>query len=270
MSWDNKLPLVAFHILAKDKAELLPHWLKTQLDKIDYPKGNIALYFRTNDNKDDTYNIINNWIDEQRGKDDSYEDDYPWFDIKFEFDDIDPTLKQYDIHEWNAHRFSVLGKLRQEGIDWAIENAYDFYYVCDVDNFVKPDTLRQLVSYNLPVVAPLVRYAIGNEVNAPYANYHNIASERGYFQDNPAYYPILNGQVKGLILCDVVHCTYLIRHDVLKDVSYADGTEDYEYVIFSRGLRAKGIPQYLDNSRIYGYLTLDENLEAVKTWMEKI
>jgi len=67
-----------------------------------------------------------------------------------------------------------------------------------------------------------------------------------------------------------VHCTYLINADILKEISYSDDTKDFEYVIFSRNLRAKGIPQYLDNTRIYGYLTLDEDLEAVKKWMKTL
>ena len=259
-------PIILIHVLAKDKEGLLDHWLKTQLDEIDYPKKNIALLIRTNDNKDRTYYQLRNWINKQ------YDDDGEslWFDIQLNSSSVDESLKQYDVHEWNSHRFKVLGALRQEGIDWAILNGYDYYYTCDVDNFVKPDTLKQLVSYNLPVVAPLIRYAVGKEEHKPYANYHNIASERGYYLDNPAYYQILNGSVKGLIKCDVVHCTYLINADILKEISYSDDTKDFEYVIFSRNLRAKGIPQYLDNTRLYGYLTLDEDLEAVKKWMKTL
>ena len=69
---------------------------------------------------------------------------------------------------------------------------------------------------------------------------------------------------------DVVHCTYLIRREVLDKILYQDGTEDYEYVIFSRNLRNLGIQQYLDNRKIYGYLTLRENVDACKEWMAKL
>jgi hypothetical protein len=270
MSYNPNLPVVLFHILAKDKAKLLPYWLKTQLDEIDYPKGNIALYFRTNDNNDRTAQIISNWVNDQYGQGDCYSDEYEWFDIQENHESVDATIRQYDVHEWNPHRFKLLGQLRQDGINWAIKNGYDFYYTCDVDNFVKPHTLGQLVSYNLPVVAPLIRYALGKDLHKPYANFHNIASPRGYYQDNFAYYRILNGEVKGLIKCDVVHCTYLINSATLKEINYVDGTDDYEYVIFSRTLREKGIRQYLDNTELYGYLTLEEDLDAVKKWMEKL
>jgi len=105
-------------------------------------------------------------------------------------------------------------------------------------------------------VAPLLLSA---DIEQPaYSNYHNIATANGYFLDNESYYRILNRQVQGLIKCDVVHCTYLIRKDVLPKVTYTDGTDDYEYVIFSRELRRLGIPQYLDNTQTYGYLTTRE------------
>jgi hypothetical protein len=263
-------PLVLLHVLAKDKEHLLDHWLKTQLDEIDYPKNRIGLYIRTNDNKDNTEATLDDWIIKQRGADDCPDDTYPWFNIEFDNSSVDDSIKKYDTHEWNAHRFKLLGALRQEGIQYAIDQDYDFYYTCDVDNFVQPDTLKQLVSYNLPVVAPLIRYALGKEEHKPYANYHNIASNNGYYLDNFAYYRILNGEVRGLIKCDVVHCTYLINKETLKEINYVDGTDDYEYVIFSRTLREKGIVQYLDNTRLYGYLTLEEDLDAVKKWMETL
>jgi hypothetical protein len=270
---DSDYPYVLIHVLAKDKEKLLPHWLKTQLDQIDYPKSRLGVYIRTNDNKDFTSQMLDDWRIAQhynRFDVEPIDWEHDWYDLKLNDDSVDDTIKQYDTHEWNAHRFKLLGKLRQEGIQKAIDDDYDFYYTCDVDNFVKSHTLKQLVSYNLPVVAPLIRYAEGKEEHRPYANYHNIASPNGYYMDNFAYYRILNGEVRGLIKCDVVHCTYLINRATLPEINYVDGTDDYEYVIFSRTLREKGITQYLDNTELYGYLTLDEDLEAVKKWMAKL
>lgn len=258
----SNMPTVLFHILAKDKGKLLEHWLDTQVDKIDYPKDKIGLYIRTNDNNDDTQEILERWLDKQYKLD--------WKEIVYDSESVDAEIKQYAPHEWNATRFRVLAMLRQDGVSYAEKEGYDFYYVQDVDNFVQPYTLRKLVSYDLPVVAPLIRYAMGKKEHQPYANYHNLATENGYFRDNPQYYQILNGQVRGLIQCDVVHCTYLIKHNVIQQACYTDATDDYEYVIFSRTLRRYLTPQYLDNTQIYGYLTLDEDLEAVKRAMETL
>lgn len=263
-------PTVLIHILAKDKEKILPAWLKQNLDKLEYPRDRVYLYFRTNNNNDGTAEILHDWIRDQKILRDRGDDDwmnYDWAGIEIDDSDIDVPVQNYGVHEWNPTRFKALGALRQDGIDRAIFWETDFYYTCDVDNFVMPHTLKQLVSYNQQVVAPLIRYALGKEEHKPYANYHNIASPAGYYQDNFAYYRILNGEVRGLIKCDVVHCTYLIRKDTLPKIKYVDGTDDYEYVIFSRRLRELGIIQWLDNTELYGYLTLDEDVEACVKWM---
>lgn len=255
-------PIVFFHILAKDKAKLIDYWLSENLDKMDYPKDRVRLYFRTNNNNDDTQFLIQGWIDDQKIK------GIEWRSIDFDFDDVPEQVQNYGVHEWNAERFKVLGRLRQEGIEQALALDCDYYYVCDVDNFTLPHTLSTLVKHNLPVVAPLLMSA--DPEQPAYANYHNMATPNGYFMDNDAYYHILGRRVKGLIKCDVVHCTYLIRKDILPQIKYLDGTDDYEYVIFSRELRRLGIPQYLDNQEVYGYLSTRENLEACQEMMEKM
>lgn len=58
-----------------------------------------------------------------------------------------------------------------------------------------------------------------------------------------------------------MHCTYLVRREVLDRVCYDDGSGRYEYVIFSDSLRKSGIPQYIDNRRIYGKLTFSDTAE---------
>ena len=80
----EKLPLVLIHVLAKDKEHLLDHWLKTQLDQIDYPKNRIGLYIRTNDNKDRTTATLEDWVNAQYGADTEPDDSYPWFNIELE------------------------------------------------------------------------------------------------------------------------------------------------------------------------------------------
>ena len=264
-------PLVLMHILAKDKAAMLPAWLEQNLEKMDYPKDRVILYFRTNNNNDDTARILHDWIDDQRTLRDRDDDDfeyYNWRDIIIEDKDVDAQVQKYGVHEWTPERFKVLGELREQGIEEAIFFEADFYYTVDVDNFTMSHTLSTLVKHNQPVIAPLLMSA--DPEQPAYSNYHNIATKNGYFLDNEAYYRILNRQIQGLIKCDVVHCTYLIRKDVFKRVTYQDGTDDYEYVIFSRELRRLGIPQYLDNTKVYGYLSTRENVKACTDKMAEL
>ena len=39
----------------------------------------------------------------------------------------------------------------------ALELDCDFYFVADVDNFIRPATLRELVALDLPIASPLLR-----------------------------------------------------------------------------------------------------------------
>lgn len=253
-------PIVFVAILAKQKGKLLPEWLDS-LSKWDYSKDRMILYIRSNNNTDDTEQILRNWV----------ADNAKWYrHVVEDYTDIEAPVQNFDVHEWNPTRFKALGAIRERSIELAWQADADFYYVQDVDNFVLPHTLRTLVSYNLPVVAPMLRYAVVDEKDrhAPYSNYHFLVNDNGYFLDEINYYRVLNGEIRGLIKCDVVHCTYLIRKDQFEHIRYVNGSDDYEYVIFSDTLRDLGIPQYLDNQEIYGYLTLDENVEACKKWMK--
>jgi Glycosyl transferase family 2 len=256
----TEYPLVFVAVLAKQKAKLLPEWLKS-LSEWDYPKDRIILYIRSNNNTDTTEIVLREWVEANR----------KWYRLVVEdYRDIEVPVQDFGVHEWNAIRFKALGAIREHSVELAWQSEAQFYWVIDVDNFVLPHTLRTLVALNLPVVAPLLRYALadGEEQHKPYSNYHLLTNVNGYYLDDIRYYTVLNREIKGLIQCDVVHCTYLIRRDVFENVRYVDDTDDYEYVIFSRELRKQAIPQYLDNREIYGHLTLHENVDACVHWMK--
>jgi len=243
-------PLVFVALLVKQKGSILPLWLKS-LSEWDYPKERMIIYVRSNNNTDDTRAILRNWIDKNR----QY-----YFNVIEDYEDVVENVEKYRVHEWNAVRFKVLGRIRNESLRIASSTNSDFYWVVDVDNFIKPNTLSRMVSHNLPVVAPLLKCA---DAESPaYSNYHFVTDARGYYLDDSRYHQILRQEIKGLVLCDVVHCTYLIRRDFFEKIRYTDGTNDYEYVIFSRNLRALGVPQYLDNEEIYGFVTLKDDVEG--------
>jgi Glycosyl transferase family 2 len=245
-------PLVFVAILAKQKEQMLPAWLES-LSQWDYPKDRMMLYIRSNNNTDNTEAILRQWVQENR----------KWYRfVVEEYTNIAEPVQDYGVHEWNPVRFKALGKIRETSIEAAWYADADFYWVVDVDNFVKPHTLSTMVSHNLPVVAPMLGSA--DPEQPAYSNYHLLANVRGYFLDDMRYYQVLKQEITGLIVCDVVHCTYLIRKDIFTKILYQDGTDDYEYVIFSRNLRNLGIPQYLDNQEIFGYLSTRENLKAIQ------
>ena len=94
-----------------------------------------------------------------------------------------------------------------------------------------------------------------------YSNYHSDLDPNGYFKSCDQYHWILQRSIRGVLEQPVVHCTYLIRADVIEDLTYEDDTNRYEYVVFSDSARKAGVVQYLDNRQVYGYITFDEGAD---------
>jgi hypothetical protein len=233
---------VTIAILAKDKAHVLPFYLEL-IENQTYPAAKIKLYIRTNNNHDDTADVLAQWIEKVKDR---------YSEIYYDASDVAEPIHAYNPHEWNALRFRVLGRLRQESVEWARAKG-THYFVVDCDNFIAPETLGMLLNTGLPVIGPLLRN--GDDPASLYSNYHYITDENGYYKDSKLYFEVFYQTIKGLIEVEVIHCTYLIRNDVLDFVSYDDNSSRHEYVIFSDTLRKSGIPQYIDNRHVYGKLT---------------
>jgi SAM-dependent methyltransferase len=239
-------PRVLMAILAKQKEPVLPFYLEC-IEALEYPKSAISLYVRTNNNTDRTGETLRQWV-ERVGP--QYEH------VEFDDTDVPDEVQRFDVHEWNPLRFKVLAGIRQESVERAVERDCDFYFVADVDNFIRPNVLGELVALDLPIVSPLLRHV---DPTIRYSNYNFAVGDNGYYVKTPHYYSLLYQTIRGVCEVDVAHCTYLVRRSSIPRLRYADGTARHEYVIFSESARRNGVPQYLDNRQIYGYLTHDEN-----------
>lgn len=233
---------ITIAILVKDKAHTLPLFLSC-IELQTWPKSKTNLYIRTNNNQDNSAQILKEWVEKVKDQ---------YAQIFFDDTDVSENITQYKQHEWNQTRFKVLGKIRKESMEWAYQHG-SHYFVADCDNFIYPGTIESLVTTNLSIVAPLLNS------NCAYSNFHAAIDANGYLLNCPIYLPLVNREIKGLIQVPVVHCTYLVRYDVLPEMSYDDESYRYEYVIFSDNARKKGIPQYLDTRSVYGYVTFAEN-----------
>jgi len=238
-------PRVLIAILAKQKEAALPLYLEC-IEALDYPKSSIVLYIRTNNNTDKTEQILRDWVARVGHLYDT---------VEFEASDVPEKVEQFGEHEWNETRFSVLGRIRNLSMRRAIELECDYYFVADADNFIRPATLRELVALDLPIASPLLRSIAPGQY---YSNYHAEIDDKGYFKGCDQYGWILHRYIRGVVEVPVVHCTYLVRTDVIPQLTYEDTTTRYEYVIFSDSARKAKIPQYLDNRQIYGYITFGE------------
>lgn len=236
-------------ILAKNQAASLPTYLTCLLNQT-FPKSKTHLYIRSNDNTDQTEAILRQFVELHGSK---------YGSVFTNYESINPELKKHTNHDWNAFRFKILGKIRQDSVDYARDHGYH-YIVIDCDNFIRSHVLEMLYNLrHLGVIAPMLPHLPTNF----YANYHADVDPNGYYKSAPIYQQVLYRQVKGIIEMPVVHCTYFIEHSILKDIVYDDESYRYEYVIFSHNLRKKKIPQYIDNRMNHGFLTFAETADKL-------
>jgi SAM-dependent methyltransferase len=248
-------PRILLAILAKQKEAVLPLFLRC-IDALDYPKSRISLWVRTNNNTDETPRLLTEWLARVGSE---------YAEVRFDDADVDAKVQRFGVHEWNPERFRVLAALRQQSMEATVSLGCDYYFVIDVDNFLRPGTLRELVALRLPIVAPLLHH---EQAGHRYSNYHFKTDRRGYYLDCPEYDFVLTGRIRGAIEVDVVHCTYLVRADVIDRLSYIDDSGRHEYVVFSESARRNGVPQYLDNRQVYGYLSLTESSERSAGYLD--
>lgn len=246
---------VTVAILAKDKSQTLPLYLAC-IENQTWPANKTYLYIRTNNNNDDTAAVLLAWAEKVHER---------YAGIYFDDSDVEIQVQKYGQHEWNYDRFLVLGKIRQDSVNWAWEHN-SHYFVADCDNFIKPHTIEAMINTNLSIVAPILR--TGHNL---YSNYHAAIDAHGYFENNDLYMQLIEHTVRGLVQVPVVHCTYLVRYEVLDKITYDDGSARYEYVIFSDSARKQGIPQYLDNREVYGRITFAENIDWLRSepWLHE-
>jgi hypothetical protein len=255
----NKTVLLA--ILARNKAHVLPYFLQC-INALEYNKKLITVYINTNNNADETEKILEEWAKTKKGE---------YKEIIFDSHQVQ-SLAQTNPHDWNAVRFKVLGAIRNKSMSQAKAYGCDYYFVVDCDNFITPCTLKELVMKDKPIIAPMLK-AIPNPQDM-YSNFFCDISQNGYFKSHPDYAMILHKEKVGTFEEPVVHCTYLVRSDCIDKLTYVDGTNDYEFVIFSRSARNSDVKQYICNEQNFGILlhpadtsTLQEEAKIMTDWL---
>ena len=249
----NSTDTIVLAILAKDKSHVLPYFLQA-LERQTWPKEKTILYVRTNNNNDDTTDVLRRWLSRQTG----------YAEIRFDDSDVPEPVQNFGQHEWNVTRFKVLGKIRQESMQFAAERDAH-YVVVDCDNFLSPTAVEKMVEAveflgsreRGAIVAPLLHSS------SHYSNYHAAIDANGYFAPAVHYELLRNRTCRGLVQVPVVHCTYAVHAKSIPLLTYDDGTGRYEYVIFSDSARSHQVPQYLDTRAIYGHITFAEDRKTL-------
>jgi glycosyltransferase involved in cell wall biosynthesis len=247
-------PRVLLSILATQEDKVLPLYLEC-IEALDYPKSSIVLYIRTNNNADRVEYMLREWVERVRTQ---------YARVEFEVSDTKQPVKVNGASEQSPARLRELGHIRNVSLRKTMQHDCNFYFVCDTNNLIRACTLRELVSLNLPIAAPMLR-AAGKSIS--YSNFHAEITSDGYYEDCDQFFWVVERRIRGIFEVPVVYGTYLIRSDVIGELNYLDSTDRDEYVVFSCAARKAGIPQYFDNRQVYGYITFEDDSEAARKYI---
>ena len=244
------MPLVQVTILARDHAKCLPMFLQC-VENIDYNKKSLSIYVHTNDNSDQTANILRQWCLDKQSEN-------CYYNVKF-IEQSFPQLKNKKAKSaggdgeevWYADsgiRLKVLSGIRDASLKHAVYTGADYYFVCDIDNFFPPETIRYCVEQDKPIFAPMM---VHNSGDIPRGFYLKCASN-GYWSNDQEHIetskPIWNKTLEGTFAVDLVHMCYMVRtNEVHKGLEYKTDGVQMEYVTFSKSARENGVQQFVGN-----------------------
>ena len=248
---------ITIAILAKDMAHVLPVYL-TCIENQTWPHDKTYLYIRTNNNNDNTTDILRSWVNKVK---DTYADIY------FDDTDVPEKVQRFGLHDMEQERFKVLGAIRQASVDWAREHN-SHYFVVDCDNFIKPHTLETLFKTNKPIIAPFLRRGKKFRNNDHSTYFTQDQHHPDCFKaNNKMHKALMTGEIRDITQVPIVHCTYLLRKEILDKVCFDDGSGCWEFIILSKTFQRHNIPQFLDNREIYGYLTDKDTALKFNCWL---
>ena len=258
------MPLVQVTILARDHDKKLPMFLKC-VENIDYDKKSLSIYVHTNDNSDDTASTLREWCLNQQSKD-------CYYNVKF-IEQSFPELKNKKAKSaggdaeavWYGDggiRLKILSNIRDASLRHAVYTGADYYFVCDVDNFFPPETIKYCVEQNKPIFAPMM---VENSGATPRGFYLTVA-QNGYWNGSEENYnmsrPIWNKTLVGTFAVELVHMCYMIRtNEVHKGLRYDTSGIQMEYVTFSASARRSNVQQFVGNE-VQSLLDPTDNYET--------
>ncbi|XP_046336302.1 inactive glycosyltransferase 25 family member 3-like [Haliotis rufescens] len=240
-------PTVSIAVLVRNKAHTLP-WFLGQLEKLDYPKHRINLWFRSDHNIDNSSAMLQEWIT-------AVQPLYHRIDVK-----IDNTTARYPNEksncDWTEERFDNVIQLRQEALDDARNVWADYLFMLDADVMLEHNqTLQLLMAQDRTVIGPM----LNTSVDGIYSNFWAGMSKDGFYKRTPEYIPIVDREKLGVFPVPMVHSAVLVdlRHKVTEQFSYSAPPKDYngptdDIIIFAHTVRHAGISFHVMNSEYFG------------------
>lgn len=145
-------PIVLIMFGARDEAETLPKFLQ-QLDNLEYPREKLRYAVTTSPSKDNTVDIILDWL---KTKKDTY-----WRHIDLSH-----------IGNIRKRMFTATNYIRHyAAAQLPNVDSVDYVFHCDADiEYIPPETLNQLIGLGVDIVAP---YVYNSSENNPYNKFRN-------------------------------------------------------------------------------------------------
>ncbi|KAB7504512.1 Procollagen-lysine,2-oxoglutarate 5-dioxygenase 1 [Armadillidium nasatum] len=244
--------LVEVVLLVRNKNHLLPLFFRF-FENLNYPKKNLALFIRSDHNKDETILGLENWLSKNEHKYHSVNKKLDIFPSFYE----DAILKD---NLWNSERMSHLIHLKEEGLKEATKINADFVWFIDADTFhTNPYVLRHLIKQNKTVIAPLLKSTklLSNFWGGMKSNY--------YYERTEEYMDIVLDKKIGVFSVSLVSGSVLInlRHPNSKKLSFQrqklmfhPNSPDLDIINFALTAKENNIQLHVINRHEYGYMLL--------------
>ncbi|XP_053953383.1 glycosyltransferase 25 family member [Anastrepha ludens] len=260
-------PTVVVALLVRNKAHILPLFL-TYLERLNYPKQQMALWIRSDHNSDTSTELLQLWLDHVA---DSYHS------VDFVHDDsVQRHQNESTANDWPAERFHHLIQLKEAALIYAKKIWADYIFFLDADVLLThPDSLIHLTSLRLPIVAPMLLS------EGLYSNFWCGMTPDYYYQRTDEYQEIYNVNKEGVFPVPMVHSAVLIRMNYQgaryltfdrerlleqqqNEVEWAeregvtpcrpyDGPVD-DIIVFARSANCSRIPLFISNKLPHGYI----------------
>ncbi|XP_043527346.1 glycosyltransferase 25 family member isoform X1 [Frieseomelitta varia] len=259
---DFKKPTILITILVRNKAHTLPYFL-TFLEQLIYPKERIHLWIYSDNNIDNSIEILTLWLNNESSK---------YHGVEVNFDEASSGFKDENgIAHWSTQRFLHMINLREKALDAGRNIWADFVWMLDADVFLtNPNILNELISKNETVVAPLLKS------DGLYSNFWAGMTDDFYYLRTEKYEPILFREVKGCFNVPMIHSAVLIdlRKHTSNNLTYDpknlnqyNGPTD-DIITFAVSANNSDVPLFICNDNIYGFIMVP--LEEEETITEDL
>ncbi|KAK0092408.1 hypothetical protein PV326_001518 [Microctonus aethiopoides] len=245
-----KKPTIVISILIRNKAHTLPYFL-TLFEQLEYPKNRICLWIRSDNNVDNSIEILNVWLNEQK---------FNYHSVNVVTDNESKSNENEEsIADWTTNRFIHVINLREEALNFGRNIWADYLFMVDADVFLtNPKTLELLISKNETLVAPMLKS------DGMYSNYWAGMTSEYYYERTDTYIPILNREKIGCHPVPMIHSAVLINlreknTDFLTynsdNLQHYNGPKD-DIITFALAANASDVPLHICNDEIYGYVMI--------------